>query len=91
MMWKEHIMAKMKTKNSMDKTKDKPKTIDKSMSFAEILARKPEAAETLMEVGMHCCGCPMAQMETLEEGCAAHGIDVEEIVKKLNEMDTRKR
>ena len=50
----------------------------------EILEKAPEKAEILLEMGMHCLGCPASQMETLEEACSVHGIDVEEIVKKLN-------
>ena len=60
--------------------------ITKKMSFAEILEKKPESAEILMSAGMHCFGCPMAQMETLEQGCIAHGIDADEIVEKLNNI-----
>ena len=37
-----------------------------------------------MEYGMHCFGCPFSQMESLEDGCAAHGSDVNELVEKLN-------
>ena len=33
---------------------------------------------------MHCMGCPYSQMESLEMGCAAHGMDVNELVEKLN-------
>ena len=60
------------------------------MTFTEILELKPESVETLLEAGMHCIGCPMAQMETLEEGCVAHGIDVNEIVEKLNQKQEKK-
>jgi hydroxylamine reductase len=38
----------------------------------------------MMEYGMHCMGCPYSQMESLEMGCAAHGMDVNELVEKLN-------
>ena len=41
-------------------------------------------AEILLEIGMHCLGCPASQMETLEEACGVHGIDVEEVLEKLN-------
>jgi len=64
--------------------------INKSMTFTEILELKPESVETLLEAGMHCIGCPMAQMETLEEGCVAHGIDVNEIVEKVKSPDSTK-
>jgi len=58
--------------------------ITKGMSFAEILEKKPDSVGTLLENGMHCMGCPMAQMETLEEGCIAHGLDPDKVVKELN-------
>ena len=57
----------------------------KDTQIGEILEKAPDKAEILLEVGMHCLGCPASQMETLEEACQVHGIDVEEVVKKLNE------
>ena len=58
--------------------------INKDTTIGEILEKAPEKAELLLEVGMHCVGCPASQMETLEEACAVHGIDVNEVVEKLN-------
>lgn len=58
--------------------------INKDTTIGEILEQAPEKADILLEVGMHCLGCPASQMETLEEACGVHGIDVEEVVKKLN-------
>ena len=52
--------------------------------IGEIIENAPEKAELLLEAGMHCLGCPASQAETLEEACEVHGIDVEELVKKLN-------
>lgn len=57
---------------------------DKNTRIGELLEVAPEKAEILMEAGMHCLGCPASQMETLEEACEVHGIDVEQIVEKLN-------
>lgn len=57
---------------------------NKDTKISEILEIAPEKAEILLEIGMHCLGCPASQMETLEEACAVHGIDVNEIVDKLN-------
>ncbi len=59
-------------------------TINKEMLLGEVLKTKPEAAEDLMGVGMHCLGCPSAQMETLEDACAVHGLAVDEVLAKLN-------
>ena len=57
---------------------------NKDTKIGEILEKAPEKAEILLEIGMHCLGCPASQMETLEEACAVHGIDVTEVVEKLN-------
>ena len=57
---------------------------NKDTTIGEILEKAPEKAEILLEIGMHCLGCPASQLETLEEACDVHGIDVEEVVAKLN-------
>ena len=59
---------------------------NKDTTIGEILEKAPEKAEILLEIGMHCLGCPASQMETLEEACDVHGIDVEEVIKKLNAL-----
>lgn len=57
--------------------------ISKKIKFAELIQKHPESIEILMNEGMHCFGCAMASYETLEEGCQAHGLDVDKIVKKI--------
>ena len=61
--------------------------IEKTTKIGEILEKYPEKAVVLMQAGMHCIGCPASQMETLEEACEVHGIDVEEVVEVLNKED----
>ncbi len=58
--------------------------IEKTTKIGELLEIAPEKAEILLEAGMHCLGCPASQEETIEEACDVHGIDVEEIIAKLN-------
>ena len=58
--------------------------IDKNTKIGEIVEKYPEKAEILLDVGMHCLGCPASQAETLEEACMVHGIDVDELIEKLN-------
>ena len=57
---------------------------NKDTRIGEILEKAPEKANILLEIGMHCLGCTASQMETLEEACAVHGIDVNEVIEKLN-------
>ena len=59
-------------------------TFNKDTKIGELLEKAPEKAEILLNAGMHCLGCPASQAETLEEACAVHGIDVEELLNKLN-------
>ena len=41
--------------------------ITKEMIIGDILNEAPDMAPVLMAAGMHCIGCPSAQMETVEE------------------------
>ncbi|WP_293978592.1 hydroxylamine reductase [uncultured Clostridium sp.] len=58
--------------------------ITKDMVIADIVNADPENTKILMECGMHCIGCPSSQMETLEEACNVHGLNVEDLLAKLN-------
>ncbi len=58
--------------------------IEKTMTIGKLLEENPDKADILLEAGMHCLGCLVAQDETIEEACEVHGIDVEELVKELN-------
>ena len=60
-------------------------TITKEMSIGEVLSIDASTAPVMTEYGMHCMGCPVSQMETLEMGCAVHGTDVDELVERLNQ------
>lgn len=60
------------------------KVIDRNMYIGEILREDTDLAKILLESGMHCLGCPSSQMETLEEACAVHGINVDVLEEKLN-------
>ena len=59
--------------------------INKDTKIGEIIETAPEKVDILIEAGMHCIGCPASQEETLEEACMVHGIDVEEVLEKINE------
>lgn len=57
--------------------------ITKDMTIGEILRTDPDAAPILLDAGMHCLGCPASQGETLEEAAMVHGIDVDELMNKI--------
>ena len=60
--------------------------VDKNMTIGQLLTENELVAPILMRAGMHCLGCPSSQMETLEEACMVHGLDVDVLVSQLNEV-----
>lgn len=61
--------------------------ITKDMTIGQVLEINDDYAEILMGFGMHCFGCPMSRMETLEQAAEVHGVDVDFMVQKLNEAN----
>lgn len=60
--------------------------ITKDTIIADIVNINIGCVPILMAEGMHCVGCPASQGETLAEACMVHGIDADEMAKKLNEF-----
>ena len=58
--------------------------VTKDMTIGQLLSVAPLVAPVLMEVGMHCLGCPSDQAETLEEAAMVHGLDADLLVEKIN-------
>ncbi len=61
-------------------------SITKDTTIGDVLRIKPEAVPLLMEIGMHCIGCPASMGETVEEAAMVHGIDAEDLVTQMNEI-----
>ncbi|MCL1793725.1 MAG: DUF1858 domain-containing protein [Oscillospiraceae bacterium] len=59
-------------------------TITKDMLIGDILEVDVEIAQFLLDIGMHCLGCPSARGESLEEACMVHDTDVDELLDKIN-------
>lgn len=58
--------------------------ITKDTGIIEAVQNHPEILQVFAEYGLGCVGCMAARFETLEQGAAAHGIDIEELVADLN-------
>ncbi len=58
--------------------------VTKETKIGVIVKDHPEAVQVLIENGLTCVGCPMASQETLEQGAASHGIDVDKLVSQIN-------
>lgn len=64
--------------------------ITKKMTMGELLSIDRGVAVVLMNAGMHCIGCPSSIGESLEEACMVHGIEVDGLLKNINEYFTNK-
>ena len=61
--------------------------ITKDMLIGDVIqhGNSQAIAEVLFGMGMHCLGCAIAHGETIEDAAAVHGVDVDDLVDKLNE------
>ncbi|HEX9061182.1 MAG TPA: DUF1858 domain-containing protein [Clostridia bacterium] len=57
----------------------------KEMTIGEVVRNYPDSVKILFGFGLGCVGCPSAQAETIEEACGVHGLDVEKLMKALND------
>ena len=64
--------------------------ITKEMTMGELLSIDRGVAVVLMNAGMHCIGCPSSIGESLEEACMVHGIEVDGLLKNINEYFANK-
>ncbi len=58
--------------------------ITKDTIIMDVLRLDPETAPFFLEIGMHCLGCPSASGESVEQACAVHGVDADELINKIN-------
>jgi len=58
--------------------------VTKSTMIGELLQIDENIAPILLNIGMHCLGCPSSQMETIEEAALVHGIEPDLLVARVN-------
>ncbi len=58
--------------------------VTKDSLVGEVLDYDKGTAEFFFAMGMHCLGCPASRGESIEDACAVHGVDCEEMVEKIN-------
>ena len=61
-------------------------TVTKDTIIGDILDFNADTAPFFLEMGMHCLGCPASRGESIEDACAVHGVDADELVAKLNDF-----
>jgi len=63
--------------------------ITKDMNLLDVIKKYPNTVEVFFKHGLGCIGCAAAQFESIEQGATAHGLDVDELVKDLNEAASK--
>ena len=64
--------------------------VTKETIIGDVLDADIEPAQFFFEIGMHCLGCPHSRGESIEDACAVHGTDADELVKKINDYFDKK-
>ena len=65
-------------------------TVTKTTKIGDILDFDRGVAPFFLNMGMHCLGCPSARRETLEQACAVHGVNADELVAQINDYFAKK-
>ena len=58
--------------------------VTKDTMTGDLLQIDQNVAPLLLNIGMHCLGCPSSQMETIEEAAMVHGLDPDDLVVEIN-------
>ena len=58
--------------------------VTKDTMIGDLLQIDQNVAPLLLNIGMHCLGCPSAQMETIDEAAMVHGLDPDDLVVEIN-------
>ena len=59
--------------------------IHKDMKIEDVLRKFPGTIPVFERFGIDCAECQLSEFENLEHGAKVHGIDLDELLEKLNE------
>lgn len=60
--------------------------VTKESIIGDVLNENADTAQFFFAIGMHCLGCPASRGESIEQACAVHGTDADELVKAINDF-----
>ncbi|MDO8446024.1 MAG: DUF1858 domain-containing protein [Deltaproteobacteria bacterium] len=61
--------------------------ITKDMTMEEVLMKYPKANDIFLKYGLDCMGCQVAEFESIGHAARIYGINLEALLKDLNEME----
>jgi hybrid cluster-associated redox disulfide protein len=60
--------------------------VTKQTTIEQIISSHPETMKFFNDLQMNCCSCFAVKFDTLENGALMHGMDVDDLIKRLNEF-----
>jgi len=70
-----------------EQNQQEKQAVTKDTLLGEVVAKHPRAAFVMLQYGLHCIGCHVSVYETIEQGCAGHGMPketMEEMIADVN-------
>jgi len=59
--------------------------INKEMTIGDVISRHPETISVFKRFGLDCNECQIASLEALEHGAGVHKVDLEALLRALNQ------
>ena len=63
--------------------------ITADMNIGDVVQKYPNTIEVFFRHGLGCVGCAVARFENIAQGAMAHGIDLDTLIKDLNQLLSR--
>ena len=61
--------------------------VTKDTMIGDLLQIDQNVAPLLLNIGMHCLGCPSSQMETIEEAAMVNGLDPDDLLVEIHTIN----
>jgi hybrid cluster-associated redox disulfide protein len=59
--------------------------ITAEMAIGDVIRKYPDTIHIFLKHGLGCVGCAVARFENIRQGAMAHGVDVDLLMKDLND------
>jgi hybrid cluster-associated redox disulfide protein len=60
--------------------------ITREMTISEIISNYPQTMKIFRSFGLDCMECQIADYEEIQHGAGVHNVDIEQLLKALNEV-----
>lgn len=65
--------------------------INKNTLIGEIVEMGEKYQNVLISKGMGCLGCPSSRFESIEDACLVHGLNIDDVIASLLEVESENK